>query len=91
MTSLLAGRCDEILILMQIPRADGKKDNLGLTVLDEPAAQQTDPTVLDLQLRAISTQATFQPTVVPSIELASQNPQKVTTWIQNISELHKVS
>mmetsp|Transcript_5225 Transcript_5225/g.13159 ORF Transcript_5225/g.13159 Transcript_5225/m.13159 type:complete len:392 (+) Transcript_5225:208-1383(+) len=79
----------EIDHFLKIPRADGKKDSLGLTVLDEPAAQQTDPTVLDLQLRAISTQATLQPTVVPSIELASQNPQKITTWIQNISELHK--
>jgi hypothetical protein len=28
----------------QIPRADGKKDKLGLSVLDEPASQQTDPT-----------------------------------------------
>ena len=79
----------EIDHFLKIPRADGKKDNLGLTVLDEPASQQTDPTVLDLQLRAISTQATLQPTVVPSIDMASQHPQKITTWIQNISELHK--
>jgi intraflagellar transport protein 46 len=79
----------EIDHFLKIPRADGKKDNLGLTVLDEPAAQQTDPTVLDLQLRAISTMATLQPTVVPSIENASQHPQKITTWITNMSELHK--
>mmetsp|Transcript_914 Transcript_914/g.1984 ORF Transcript_914/g.1984 Transcript_914/m.1984 type:complete len:415 (+) Transcript_914:268-1512(+) len=79
----------EIDHFLKIPRADGKKDNLGLTVLDEPASQQTDPTVLDLQLRAISTQATLQPTVVKTIEHASQNPQKITTWIQSISDLHK--
>ena len=32
---------------------EGEK-RLGLTVLDEPASHQSDPTVLDLQLRAIS-------------------------------------
>eukprot|EP00286_Rhodomonas_abbreviata_P003732 CAMPEP_0181346748 /NCGR_PEP_ID=MMETSP1101-20121128/33496_1 /TAXON_ID=46948 /ORGANISM="Rhodomonas abbreviata, Strain Caron Lab Isolate" /LENGTH=358 /DNA_ID=CAMNT_0023458887 /DNA_START=26 /DNA_END=1101 /DNA_ORIENTATION=- len=74
---------------LKIPRPDGKKDNLGLTVLDEPAAQQTDATVLDLQLRAMSTQASLQPTVVPSIEHAGQNPQKITNWIRDISELHR--
>ncbi len=27
----------------QLPRPDGKQDDLGIKVLDEPAAQQTDP------------------------------------------------
>mmetsp|Transcript_12987 Transcript_12987/g.45673 ORF Transcript_12987/g.45673 Transcript_12987/m.45673 type:complete len:374 (-) Transcript_12987:148-1269(-) len=79
----------EIDPFLKIPRPDGKKDTLGLTVLDEPAAQQTDPTVLDLQLRAISTQASLQPTTVPYIENAAQHPQKITNWIQSISELHR--
>ena len=43
---------------VQIPRPDNKPDTLGLTVLDEPCAKQSDPTVLDLQLRAISKQTT---------------------------------
>ena len=38
--------------------------------------------MLDLQLRAISTQAALQPTVVPSVENAAANPQKITTWMQ---------
>ena len=46
----------EIDPFLKIPRPDGQPDKLGLTMLDEPAAVQTDPTVLDLQLRAISTQ-----------------------------------
>jgi len=74
----------EIDPFLKIPRPDGQPDKLGLTVLDEPAAQQTDPTVLDLQLRAISTQAALQPTVVPSIENAAANPQKITTWMTNM-------
>ena len=36
----------------QVPRPDGKPDNLGLAVLDEPCANQSDPTVLQLKLRA---------------------------------------
>ena len=41
---------------LQVPRPDGKPDNLGLTMLDEPSLNQSDSTVLDLQLRAISKQ-----------------------------------
>lgn len=39
-----------------MPRPDGKPDYLGLLVLDEPCANQSDPTVLNLQLRALSKQ-----------------------------------
>lgn len=33
---------------LKIPRPDGKEDDLGLKLLDEPSAQQSDPTVLEL-------------------------------------------
>ena len=79
----------EIDPFLTTPRPDGQPDKLGLTVLDEPAAQQTDATVLDLQLRAISTQAALQPTVVPSIENAAAHPQKITTCMHNMSDLHR--
>ena len=42
----------EIDAFLKIPRPDGDNDNLGLKLLDEPAATQSDPTVLDLQMRA---------------------------------------
>ena len=47
-----------LFLYSQIPRPDGAQDMIGLTVLDEPCARQSDPTVLDLQLRAISKQTT---------------------------------
>jgi intraflagellar transport protein 46 len=72
---------------LKMPRPDGKADPLGLAVLDEPAAQQTDPTVLDLQLRAISTQAALQPIVIDSVDAAA-NPQKIETWMKNMKDLH---
>ena len=36
---------------------------LGLTVADEPKAKQSDPTVLDLQLRTLTKQTTVKPVV----------------------------
>lgn len=41
---------------MQVPRPDGKPDNLGLVVLDEPSTKQSDPTVLSLWLTENSKQ-----------------------------------
>lgn len=58
-------------------RPDGKEEELGLTVVDEPAANQSDPTVLDLQLRALSKKSNLQPTHVRSIEHASRNERCV--------------
>jgi len=81
----------EIDPFLKIPRPDGKKDELGLTVLDEPNPNQTDPTVLDLQLRAISTQTSLEPINVQNIENAAQNPQKISKWIQSIAELHRTN
>ena len=40
-----------------MPRPDGKPDQLGLGTLDEPAAKQSDSTVLQLQLRHSSKQS----------------------------------
>eukprot|EP00967_Tisochrysis_lutea_P025100 scaffold28879_cov31-Tisochrysis_lutea.AAC.4 len=45
----------EIDPFVKVPRPDGKPDNLGLTVLDETAATQSDPTVLTLQLKVFCT------------------------------------
>ena len=56
--------CDRIVpalmlgSIFQINAPESKPDTLGLTVLDEPCAKQSDPVVLDLQLRAISKQTT---------------------------------
>ena len=45
---------------VKVPRPDGKADNLGLDNLDEPAAVQSDPNVLQLQLRAVSKSSAAQ-------------------------------
>ena len=50
----------------QVTRPDSKGDQLGLVMLDEPTAKQSDPTVLDLQLRTLTKQPTVKPVVSPS-------------------------
>lgn len=48
---------------VQVTRPDGKSETQGLTVVDEPTAKQSDPTVLDLQLRTLAKQPTTKPVV----------------------------
>lgn len=56
----------DIDAFIKVPRPDGKQDNLGLTVVDEPSSNQSDPHVLDLFFRTLSKQTTeiAQPTVI---------------------------
>ena len=73
----------------QVPRPDGKADNLGLVTLDEPASIQSDPTVLTLQLRAVSKSSGAQPMLVRSVEHAEKDPKAITGWIDSIANLHR--
>jgi len=73
-------------------KASGKKGDLrdlGLVVLDEPAAAQSDPTVLELSLRAVNKQVISRAATVGSIEYANRNTARVQKWIQSIEEVHR--
>ncbi|KAI9204180.1 intraflagellar transport complex B protein 46 C terminal-domain-containing protein [Polychytrium aggregatum] len=66
---------------------------LGITVIDEPAANQTDSAILDLQLRsAHKSAASAAPQHVRSIQFTSTAESKgyksLSQWIQNIYNLH---
>ena len=72
------------------PRPDGLPESLGLRVLDEPSSNQSDPTVLDLQLRSLSKKSgLLDPISVRSLENADKNLKEITKWIQNIADLHR--
>ncbi|CDI97188.1 intraflagellar transport protein 46 [Echinococcus multilocularis] len=73
---------------LKVPRPDGKPDNLGLTLLDEPSTNQSDSTVLDLQLRASSKQKSSKEMIVKSIEDLEENGKEIDKWIRNITNLH---
>lgn len=74
---------------IKVARPDGKEDDLGLKFLDEPSATQSDPTVLELQLRAMSKKQQYGDVVVRSIENANKNPSAINKWIQSINDLHR--
>eukprot|EP00842_Homolaphlyctis_polyrhiza_P001832 jgi/Hompol1/264/HPOL_005269-RA len=80
----------DIDAFIKIPRVDQKPDTLGLALLDEPAAAQSDPSVLDLHLRAVSKSGSAVPQVVRSLESANlrRDPKPIEAWIKNIKELH---
>ncbi|KAJ3038819.1 Intraflagellar transport protein 46 [Rhizophlyctis rosea] len=80
----------DIDAFIKIPRPDKKPDNLGLTVLDEPSAEQSDPSVLDLHLRALSKSTAVAPQTVRAIDAKTlrSNPRFIDTWIKNIRDLH---
>lgn len=54
----------DIDAFVKVSRPDGQKDGLGLTVLDEPRLQQSDPAVLQLQLRAVDKQTSARAVVI---------------------------
>nr|XP_008248681.1 intraflagellar transport protein 46 homolog isoform X1 [Oryctolagus cuniculus] len=87
----------DIDAFLKVPRPDGKPDNLGLLVLDEPSTKQSDPTVLSLWLTENSKQHNVtglplfsqQHVKVKSMEDAEKNPKAIDTWIESICELHR--
>lgn len=58
---------------------------MGLTVLDEPAATQSDPAIIDLKLHQMSKIFSSGDDVpVKKLHRADKNSQQVDNWIQNI-------
>ena len=70
-------------------RPDGKPDELGLTVLDEPHAHQSDSTVLEMQLRAVTKKSNLKEMAVACIENAEKDTGRISRWIESIDELHR--
>ncbi len=74
---------------VKIPRPDGKANNeLGLKLIDEPSAYQSDPNILELHLRSIS-KIQHGELAVKSIENAHKRPEEIERWISSIDELHR--
>lgn len=77
----------DIDAMIKINRVDDVDQGLGLEVLDEPCAAQSDPTVLDLQLRSISKTTTSKAVAVKQV---TGDPHKtIDSWISSISDLHR--
>jgi len=79
----------DIDAFLKVPRPDNKENSLGYEVLDEPCCKQSDPTVLDLQLRNISKTTGVKAHQVRSVKNAEKNPRAIETWIESIEKLHR--
>lgn len=79
----------DIDAFIKIPPPDGKPTLVGLEVLDEPSARQSDATVLDLQLRALAKHTTAKSVTVKTVENAEKNTKVIEKWVRDISELHR--
>jgi len=81
----------DIDAFIRVPRPDNcaaKEDTIGLTVLDEPAAVQTDRAALEMQLRAFTKKSGLAAQNVTSIEDAGNNAAAIHKWIASVNELH---
>ncbi|EEB12209.1 conserved hypothetical protein [Pediculus humanus corporis] len=78
----------DIDAFIKVSRPDGVSDGLGLNVLDEPSLQQSDPAVLQLQLRAVDKQLSAKAVIVKKIENAEKNSKAIKRWIKAIGDLH---
>ena len=79
----------DIDAFLKVKRPDTETDQLGLTVVDEPLAGQSDPSVLDLQLRAISKHSAGKAARVKKIISGEAGNKEVEKWIMDISDLHR--
>ncbi|XP_045920432.1 intraflagellar transport protein 46 homolog [Micropterus dolomieu] len=80
----------DIDAFLKVPRPDGKPDNLGLLVLDEPSVKQSDPTVLSLWLSEETKQhGATELKKVTSVASPQSNPRAVDSWVESISALHR--
>ncbi|XP_011298442.1 intraflagellar transport protein 46 homolog [Fopius arisanus] len=80
----------DIDAFIKVPRPDGVDNKIGLIVLDEPCANQSEPAVLHLQLRSQSKSSdTRQQVVIKRIEEAEKNRKSIEKWIDDLNILHR--
>ncbi|KAJ8664424.1 hypothetical protein QAD02_006086 [Eretmocerus hayati] len=81
----------DIDAFLKVPRPDAVPERIGLVVLDEPAAEQSEPAVLHLQLRSRSRSAATasKGSVVKRVEDASRQARAIDKWIEDMGKLQR--
>lgn len=69
---------------MKMPKPDGTKEDLGITVLDEPALNHEDKTVIELRYIQERNVVRATPMNVESIENADKKPKEISRWIKSV-------
>lgn len=79
----------EVDALLKMPKPDGTNEDLGITVLDEPALNSEDKTVLELKYVQSKNVVRSAPMDVDSIENADKKPKEIGRWITAVQDLHR--
>ncbi|UMM25708.1 hypothetical protein L5515_005418 [Caenorhabditis briggsae] len=81
----------EVDLFVKVPRPDDIDDNVGLTQIDEPPCNQSDATIVEMQIRSAVKDMTILDDVVPVkvLENADEKPDQIKKWIADVKELHK--
>lgn len=79
----------EVDAFLKMPRPDGEPMGLGVTCLDEPTMNPSDPSILEFQLRSLSKHQEMEPMEVRFIENAEKNPKEIENWFKRVDELNR--
>ncbi|CAL8122602.1 unnamed protein product [Orchesella dallaii] len=79
----------DIDAFIKVTHPELQDDSLGIKCLDEPSPFQSDPSVLDLRLRALAKQSSSKSVVVKKIDNVGKNSKIIENWIKDISDLHR--
>lgn len=64
-------------------------NKLGLIILDEPSAKQSDPVVLEMQIRSKSKHGHAKSVIVKSIQDVRKDPKAIDNWCKSIADIRK--
>lgn len=79
----------EVDSFLKMHKPDVAKEDLGITVLDEPCLNSEDKTVLELKYVQSKNVVRTAPMDVDSIDNADKKPKEISRWITAVQDLHK--
>jgi intraflagellar transport protein 46 len=79
----------EVDAFLKMQKPDGTDEDLGIMVLDEPALNNEDKTVLELKYVQSKNVVRTTPMDVDSIDQADKKPKEIARWIDAVQDLHR--
>jgi intraflagellar transport protein 46 len=79
----------EVDAFLKMAKPDGTKEDLGISMLDEPSLNHEDKTVLEMRYIQDKKVASGPIMNVESIEHADKKPKEISRWITSMADLHK--
>ncbi|KAK9827496.1 hypothetical protein WJX74_005719 [Apatococcus lobatus] len=74
---------------IKVPRPDGVDDELGISLLDEPSAQQSNPSIMHLKLQSSEPQGGGHVHEPESLPASSTTGRKLENWIIGMRQVQQ--